>query len=87
MRVYAWPCPVNRPYNIVVAIDERCSYDFNIVVRHGRAFHDNGSHVLINIHAKHGLYHKCMGESVHALHNPQIINVSVPVEVQIGYHI
>ena len=83
MRVYAWPCPVNRPYNIVVAIDERSSYDFNIVVRHGRAFHDNGSHVLINIHAKHGLDYKCMGESVHAFHNPQIINVSVSVEVQI----
>lgn len=87
MGVYAWSCPVYRSYYIIVAIYEWCSYNLNIVVRHRRTLHHNCSYILKYISAENCLDYKCMCVSVHLLHNSQIINISVSVEIQIGYHI
>lgn len=51
MGVYAWSCPVYRSYYIIVAIDEWCSYNLNIVVRHRRTLHHNCSYILKYISA------------------------------------
>lgn len=49
---------------------------------------DDGCHILEDVPAKYGLDHEQIGVPVHTLfYNAQVVDVSVPVEVQVGNHV
>lgn len=72
---------------IIGTIDIRCSDDLDIYRLGSRGFcHDCGD-VLIEICPKHCLDDKHVGVVLDSLDNPQVINIAVSVQVQIGYDV
>lgn len=67
---------IGRTYNLYTSIGIDCSH-----------LRDKGGDVLIHIIGKHCLNDKDVGISFHRFYNPQIIHITVAVQVQVRQHI
>jgi len=78
-----WPGTENRTDHIVVAINVRIPDDLYSPAGPGRVFHNYRSYILVSVIAKHGLNKKNVDSMLSGFNDSQIIDISIPVQVQI----
>ena len=55
--------------------------------RYGRHFGDHRGHILEDVVGQHGLDDKHVGIALNRLHDAQVIDIAVTVEVEVAEHI
>lgn len=73
--------------NIIRSINEGITNDFDVIVRVRRYLCNNGGDILIDIGSNDGLNHEDVIVPFHCRHHPEVIDVAVPVQVEVGDHI
>lgn len=81
------PSVEDRLDDVGLAVDVRSSDYLHIVFVEAGDLDDKGGHVLEDIHAKDILDHEDMRPSSDRLHNTEIVDIAVEVEVQVGEHV
>lgn len=81
------PCNENGADNIIRTINEWITYDFDVIVCVRRYFCNNGGDILIDIGSDDCLNHEYVIVTLHCRHHPEVIDVTVPVQVEVAKHI
>ncbi len=81
--VDGWSHEEYRPDNIIGTVDIRRTYDFNAWCSVRRQFGNERGNILIDIGCQNSLNKEHMVIPLNGFKNPEIIHISVIVEVQI----
>ena len=81
------PCDEHRPDDVVGTVNVGGADDFDGITVVARVFRHKRRHVLIDVLGEHGLDQEDVVVAVHCLEDAQIVDISVAVEVQVGYRV